>query len=189
MMLHEQTNKPDSTHMSKDLIHIGFIFLTSVVALGLFLYGWVFADLDASDRHKLQFPTSLHAAQELGEVLIRYETQSPVRLMAGHAVCYLFLQTFAIPGTIFFNLLGGALFGLSRGFVLCLVYNTLGSWFLYQLSRQYGQRVILKQFPRKLRQLSDVIDGHRRELVLYMIFLRIFPFTPNWVRTSSLWYL
>ena len=36
--------------------------------------------------------------------------------------CYS-LQTWCIPGTFIFNLLGGALFGTYTGFALCVVVN------------------------------------------------------------------
>ena len=33
---------------------------------------------------------------------------------------FLSLQTWCIPGTVFFNLLGGAIFGMKIGFPICL---------------------------------------------------------------------
>uniref|UniRef100_M4BZH0 VTT domain-containing protein n=1 Tax=Hyaloperonospora arabidopsidis (strain Emoy2) TaxID=559515 RepID=M4BZH0_HYAAE len=93
---------------------------------------------------------------------------------------YLYLQTFAIPGTVFLNLLGGALFGVALGFPLCLAYNTLGSVLMFLLSRRFGRRVVMRFFPCKLDVLRGMLEAHRDDMALYMVFLRVFPFTPNW---------
>ncbi|KAG2516797.1 hypothetical protein JM16_006197 [Phytophthora kernoviae] len=128
----------------------------------------------------LRLPTSLEAAQQLGETLQSFSERQFGSLLLAHMGCYLYLQTFAIPGTVFFNLLGGALFGVTLGFPLCLAYNTLGSVLMFLLSRHFGRRVVLHFFPKKLETLRDMLDAHRDEMSLYMIFLRVFPFTPNW---------
>lgn len=39
-------------------------------------------------------------------------------LLAGYAMVYIFMQTFAIPGTVSLSLLSGALFGVARGLIL-----------------------------------------------------------------------
>lgn len=61
---------------------------------------------------RVQFPTDLQKAQQLGEVLSQYTQDHYGAVLLGHASVYIYLQTFAIPGTVFANLLGGALFGM-----------------------------------------------------------------------------
>ncbi len=39
-------------------------------------------------------------------------------LLAGYSMVYIFMQTFAIPGTVSLSLLSGALFGVARGLIL-----------------------------------------------------------------------
>ena len=39
-------------------------------------------------------------------------------LLAGYAMVYIFMQTFAMPGTVSLSLLSGALFGVVRGLLL-----------------------------------------------------------------------
>ena len=39
-------------------------------------------------------------------------------LLVGYAMVYIFMQTFAIPGTVSLSLLSGALFGVARGLIL-----------------------------------------------------------------------
>ncbi|OQR99219.1 SNARE associated Golgi protein [Achlya hypogyna] len=169
----------------RDVISLVIIFFVSICCVASAIYYLVVDDLAPAERAAIRFPTSLSVAQELGHALMTYSQHSPGRLLIAHGLTYLFLQTWAIPGTVFINLLGGALFGLLIGFPLCLIYNTVGSCFMYGLSKNFGGALVRRQFPTKLEQLHSMIDGHRGELTLYMIFLRVFPFTPNWFINMS----
>ncbi|OQR84655.1 SNARE associated Golgi protein [Thraustotheca clavata] len=175
----------DDEMIRRDVRALVGIFIVSVTFVVFAIYYLVVDDLAPEEQAAIKFPTSLTVAQELGHALMSYAHHSPGRLLVAHGLMYLFLQTWAIPGTVFINLLGGALFGLTLGFPLCLCYNTLGSCFMYGLSRQFGGALVKRHFPAKLEQLHQMIDGHRNELTLYMIFLRIFPFTPNWFINMS----
>lgn len=53
-----------------------------------------------------------------------------------------YLQAFAIPGTIFMNVLSGALLGLKLGFALCQLHNTAGALLLYAQSKWLGKRLV-----------------------------------------------
>ncbi|KAG7375411.1 Transmembrane protein 41A [Phytophthora pseudosyringae] len=164
----------------RDVQLVGVIFLGSTALLGVMLHSLVVSALTDAEWAALRLPTSLEAAQQLGETLQSFSERQAGALLLAHMGCYLYLQTFAIPGTVFFNLLGGALFGVTLGFPLCLAYNTLGSVLMFLLSRRFGRRVVTRFFPRKLDSLRGMLDAHRDEMALYMIFLRVFPFTPNW---------
>ncbi|CEG50265.1 Predicted membrane protein [Plasmopara halstedii] len=164
----------------RDVQLVGLIFVASTLLLGVTLHSLIISSLTNDEWSMLHFPTSLETAQQLGEILQRLAERQLNSLLLAHMGCYLYLQTFAIPGTVFFNLLGGALFGVTLGFPLCLVYNTLGSIFMFLLSRHFGHRVVIRFFPHKLESLKQMLDVHRDEMTLYMIFLRVFPFTPNW---------
>ena len=39
-------------------------------------------------------------------------------MLAGFCIAYVFMQAFAVPGTLSLSLLAGALFGATRGLVL-----------------------------------------------------------------------
>ncbi|CAH0482999.1 unnamed protein product [Peronospora belbahrii] len=169
-----------SNDWHRDVQLIGVIFLVSTALLGVTLYSLVISALTDAEWAALRLPTSLESAQELEETLQNFSERQSSALLLAHMSCYLYLQTFAIPGTVFFNLLGGALFGITLGFPLCLLYNTLGSVFMFLLSRHFGRRIVMRFFPHKLDVLRRMLDAHRDEMALYMIFLRVFPFTPNW---------
>lgn len=164
----------------RDLRVLALVFLAASAALALALHSLVASALSAAEWQALPLPTSLANAQQLGETLQALTARAPARVLLAHACCYLYLQTFAIPGTVFFNLLGGALFGVAAGFPLCLAYNTLGSVLMFLLSKTFGRALVLRFFPRKLATLRTLLDAHRDELALYLVFLRVFPLTPNW---------
>ncbi|KAE8989747.1 hypothetical protein PF005_g29108 [Phytophthora fragariae] len=173
-------SSPAPQGWQRDVHLVGVIFLASTALLGVTLHSLVVSALTDAEWAALRLPTSLEAAQQLGETLQSFSERQPGSLLLAHMGCYLYLQTFAIPGTVFFNLLGGALFGVALGFPLCLAYNTLGSVLMFLLSRRFGRRVVTRFFPRKLAALRGMMDAHRDEMALYMVFLRVFPFTPNW---------
>ncbi|TDH64904.1 uncharacterized protein CCR75_006241 [Bremia lactucae] len=164
----------------RDLQLVGVVFIVTTALLGVMLHSLVISTLTDTEWLALRLPTTLEAAQELGKTLQSFSERQRGSLLLAHMGCYLYLQTFAIPGTVFFNLLGGALFGMTLGFPLCLANNTLGSVFMFLLSRRFGYRVVTHFFPQKLDRLRSILDAHRDEMALNMIFLRVFPFTPNW---------
>ena len=53
---------------------------------------------------------------------------------------YLFKQTFAIPGSVFLNLLAGAIFGLSFGFPLTCFLTACGATFCCLLAKFVGRQ-------------------------------------------------
>lgn len=176
-----------------DMAGLAAVFAVATVALGYTLQ-WTFAELPEGT---LQLPTSLEAAQRMGEALTEFTETHYWHVVAGHAAAYIYLQTFAIPGTVFVNLLGGALLGMSVGFPLCLCYNTVGSVFLYLLSARFGRKLSRRFLAKRLDEFRETLDEHvagREEQAMasgevwrggfalwtYMTFLRIFPFTPNW---------
>ncbi|CAI5735307.1 unnamed protein product [Hyaloperonospora brassicae] len=164
----------------QDVRSVGVVLSISTALLGVTLHSLVVSALLESEWEALRVPTSLEAAQELGLTLQSFAERQRGALLLAHMASYLYLQTFAIPGTIFLNLLAGALFGVALGFPLCLAYNTLGSAFMFVLSRRFGHRVVMRFFPNKLDVLRRMLEAHRDDMALYMVFLRVFPFTPNW---------
>ncbi|KAF0687927.1 Aste57867_20419 [Aphanomyces stellatus] len=181
---HTQEDKTEIV-VAYDVAMLVLIFLASLIGVAGAIYMLILYDLDEAEAAKIRFPTSLQVAQELGQELKALTEHSYGRILVAHGLLYLFLQSWAIPGTVFVNLLGGALFGLLVGFPLCLFYNTLGSCFMYGLSYRYGGKLVQKYLAARLAQMRTMIDAHRDDLTLYMIFLRIFPFSPNWFMNMS----
>ena len=51
-------------------------------------------------------------------------------LLAGYTMVYVFMQTFAVPGTLSLSLLSGALFGIVRGLLLVAGYQSASPAYL-----------------------------------------------------------
>ncbi len=58
----------------------------------------------------VKFPKTIDDAKQLGIVLSRYKDRYFFQVLGGVFVTYLFLQTFAIPGSIFLSIVSGYLF-------------------------------------------------------------------------------
>lgn len=163
------------------------IFFACTMSLAMIIYFLIISQLNDAEWSQLRFPSSLENAKQIGFVLTSFSDHAKGSVLFTHMSCYLYWQTFAIPGSIFLNLLGGALFGLWVGFPLCVMYNTIGSVAMYLLSYKFGEKIVSRFCNNRLMQLKAMIDSHTQrnecswsDLALYTIFMRIFPFTPNW---------
>ena len=58
----------------------------------------------------VKFPKTIDDAKQLGTVLSKYKDKYYAQVLGGVFVTYLFLQTFAIPGSIFLSIVSGYLF-------------------------------------------------------------------------------
>ena len=155
------------------------IFGSATAAL-VVLLSFLLQDMTAEQRALLRLPTSIEAGQNIGHALTEYKTDHFWHVVVGHAACYFYFQSFGIPGTFIFNLLAGALFGIEIAFPMCLVYNTLGSVFMYTISQRLGKRITQNFFPRRFSEFKAFVDSHKDTLLLRMISLRLLPFSPNW---------
>ena len=97
----------------------------------------------------LYFPSSLEDIRSLAGVLGVYHQQHPRYVLLLFSSAYLFkqvrwcpslwlnalLQTFAVPGSVFLNVLAGAIFGSYSGFMLCCLLTACGASLCYFLAR------------------------------------------------------
>ncbi|XP_023223260.1 transmembrane protein 41B-like [Centruroides sculpturatus] len=125
-----------------------FVFITSVFSLLMVYYR--FPELESDEIQYMKLPQNIDDAKNLGKVLSHYKDRYFFTVLGGYFVMYIFLQSFAIPGSIFLSILSGFLFPFPLAiFMVCLV-----SFFQ--------------------------VNKHRSHLLNYIIFLRITPFLPNW---------
>ena len=68
--------------------------------------------------HIVAVDSSASLASLSGQSGTRAPCTMQAALLAGYAMVYIFMQTFAIPGTVSLSLLSGALFGVVRGLLL-----------------------------------------------------------------------
>ncbi|XP_053207511.1 transmembrane protein 41A-like [Panonychus citri] len=138
-----------------------------------------------TDQHEMQsnhlkFPSNLEELQKVSQILEEYFQDNKSYVLLLFSSAYLFKQTFAIPGSVFMNLLSGALFGLQAGFTVACLLTAIGATFCYLLSNFCGKSWISRRFAGQLTVLRRKVDENRSTLIYYLLFLRLFPMTPNW---------
>ncbi|NP_001264615.1 transmembrane protein 41A isoform 1 [Gallus gallus] len=133
----------------------------------------------------LRFPSDLEELRELAEALRDYERRHRGAAVALFCAAYLYKQSFAIPGSSLLNVLAGALFGPWVGLALCSALTSVGATCCYLLSAAFGKRVVVRCFPDKVALLQGKVEENRSCLFFFLLFLRLFPMTPNWFLNLS----
>lgn len=160
-----------------------FLILVSIffaAAFIMFLVYQHFPQLSEEEREKIKIPRDMDDAKELGQVLSKYKDAFYVEVLVAYFTTYIFLQTFAIPGSIFLSILSGFLYPFPLALFLVCLCSGLGASFCYLLSYLVGRPVVYKYLTEKAVKWSQQVDRHRDHLINYIIFLRITPFLPNW---------
>lgn len=154
------------------------IFCSSACAM--FLVWKTFPPMDPVDAESFKFPKDIEDAKALGNVLSRYKEQYFLQVLAGFICVYIFLQTFAIPGSIFLSIISGFLFPFPLALFAVCFCSATGASFCYLLSYLVGRKLVKHYLPERAAQWSLKVDNHRSNLLSYILFLRITPFLPNW---------
>ncbi|XP_054710927.1 transmembrane protein 41B-like [Uloborus diversus] len=154
------------------------IFLLSIASL-FYLYTY-FPDLEEDEVHFIKLPTDIEDAKNLGKILARYKERYYYTVLSAFFITYVFLQSFAIPGSIFLSILSGFLFPFPLAIFLVCTCSSLGATFCYVLSSQLGRKIVQRFFPVRAAAWAKQVHKHHSNLLNYIIFLRITPFLPNW---------
>ncbi|XP_012728254.2 transmembrane protein 41A-B [Fundulus heteroclitus] len=135
---------------------------------------------EAVQEYRLKFPSDLESLRELAETLKFYKTENYGYVLLLFCSAYLYKQSFAIPGSSFLNMLGGAIFGPWVGLMLTCLLSTFGSTFCFLLSSTFGKQYVVYFFPEKVALLQRKVEENQSSLFFFLLFLRFFPMTPNW---------
>ncbi|XP_069479772.1 transmembrane protein 41B [Ambystoma mexicanum] len=146
----------------------------------MFLVYKHFPQLSEDERATVKVPRDMDDAKALGKVLSKYKDTHYMEVMVAYFTTYVFLQTFAIPGSIFLSILSGFLYPFPLALFLVCLCSGLGASFCYLLSYLVGRPIVYKYFTERAVNWSKQVDRHREHLINYVIFLRITPFLPNW---------
>ncbi|XP_055363333.1 transmembrane protein 41B isoform X2 [Betta splendens] len=139
-----------------------------------------FPELPDDEMEKIKIPKDMDDAKALGTVLYKYKDTYYTQVLVAYFATYVFLQTFAIPGSIFLSILSGYLYPFPLALFLVCLCSGLGASFCYMLSYLVGRPVVYKYLTERAQKWSQQVDKHRGHLINYIIFLRITPFLPNW---------
>ncbi|KAG5682572.1 hypothetical protein PVAND_011917 [Polypedilum vanderplanki] len=168
----------DELETRKSLIILAIIFISGLLAL-FYIYK-NFPRLDESERANLKIPLNIEDAKQLGRVLDRYKESYYFEVMMGICLLYLFLQTFAIPGSLFLSILLGFLFKFPIALLLICTCSAIGATLCYLLSLLLGRRLVKYYFPKRAEQWSHQVQKHKDDMLSYILFLRMTPLLPNW---------
>ena len=135
---------------------------------------------------ELSLPSSFEDACALSLSLsahLRSHPSSRLLLLLLFASVYLLKQTFSIPGSALLNIMAGFIFGVGPGVPLVAFLTAVGASGCYALSSLVGSE-LLKLAPSlaaRTHKLQLLIEAEKRAgtLFVYLLVLRVFPFTPN----------
>uniref|UniRef100_V9IK07 Transmembrane protein 41 n=1 Tax=Apis cerana TaxID=7461 RepID=V9IK07_APICE len=134
------------------ILTVSVVFITSLSAL-LYVYT-TFPKLAEDEQQHMKLPLDLEEAKNLGKLLGRYRDLYYFQVLIGLFLTYIFLQTFAIPGSIFLSILSGFLFPFPLALLLVCSCSAVGASLCYLLSSLLGRRLLFKYFPEKSKRMD-----------------------------------
>ncbi|XP_068595534.1 transmembrane protein 41B [Brachionichthys hirsutus] len=177
-----QTQK-EAQHATGGSARMSLLILVSIftcAASVMYLVYMNFPELPDDEMEKIKIPKDMDDAKALGTVLSKYKDTYYSQVLVAYFATYVFLQTFAIPGSIFLSILSGYLYPFPLALFLVCLCSGLGASFCYMLSYLVGRPVVYKYLSERAQKWAQQVDKHRAHLINYIIFLRITPFLPNW---------
>jgi len=188
--------KADEDHeLHRDLRHIAILLIISGAVVALNLLGMLFA-IPGLKSHLTSRIFNFKEIQKFAKTLSNYAHQHVVRTLTVQILLGTWVQTFMIPGATVLNMLAGNNFGMKMGLATTMFYNSLGSIFLYLISRSVGKRIVKRYLNDRVESFRKLFQSRTEtgkirgvtalNLIIYMTSLRIFPFTPNWFLNVAL---
>jgi uncharacterized membrane protein YdjX (TVP38/TMEM64 family) len=141
--------------------------------------------LDVAHEPNLHFPHNLEDLQHLAKILMLYKDSNWMYVFTLFCSAYIYKQTFIIPGSALLNVLAGALFGIHVGFPLACFLTAIGATCCYLWSYWLGKDLIEYYIPNKMKMLQEKVTRNQHRLLYYLLFLRMFPVSPNWLINLS----
>ncbi|KAG9290331.1 hypothetical protein G9A89_007062 [Geosiphon pyriformis] len=136
--------------------------------------------LPEEGRQDLAFPKTFQDVKKLYTALARKDSPDDFRTVICYVLTYIFLQSFAIPGSVMLSVLGGMLWGSLRALVLISFCAATGATICYFLSSILGQAFIKRYLSHRMEIWNKQLAEEKKNLFSYIIFLRVTPFFPNW---------
>lgn len=156
-----------------------------ILALCAACFAGLVSQMPRFKDHELQLlvsnfpPKNLQSVINMRDCLLNYASTYPVIVSVAMYTLYIIMQTFAIPGTVTLSLMSGALHGTLPGLALVSFVSTMGSSTCYALSYLFGRPIARALWLDKLEVFDKEVSKRKKELLNYMLFLRVTPFFPN----------
>ena len=107
--------------------------------------------------------------------LTGFYASHPAAVLAAFFAVYVVLTALSVPGATLMTLAAGAVFGLTRGFVLVSFASAAGATLAFLSSRYLLRDAVQKRFGDRLKGIND---GIARDGAFYLLTLRLAPVFP-----------
>jgi len=173
-----------SMSLAPRIFKMGLIFTASTFWL---YYCSTLLPASKTSAESLTFPKNFQQLHALAVLLQTYTEDHWWSVFLLFSSAYIYKQAFAIPGSVFLNILAGALYGSVFGTIITSVYAAFGASCCYLLSKQIFGVLISKYFPAKLNSIKTFINEQQKigSLFSVLLSLRFFPMSPNWLMNMS----
>lgn len=156
-------------YLSNRIALIAVLIIFGLSCLGLFAVYLSFPHMRPEERPYVKLPTSLEDAKNLGRVLSNYTDDHFLTVLLAFFLTYIFLQSFAIPGSIFLSFLSGFLFPFLLAITLVCLCSAIGASLCYLISYSVGRRLVLHYIPERVAKWKLQVCSHRTLFFSYAI--------------------
>ncbi|KJH49910.1 adenosylmethionine decarboxylase [Dictyocaulus viviparus] len=161
------------------ILHLFGLLTAFVIATFLLLFIWNLAP-PSSSAAVITLPSDINELKKLAILLQDYKDKNFLYTVILYGYTYVYKQTFAIPGSFFLNLLGGALFGVFGGSILVCILSSIGASGCFLLSAFFMRPIIDRFFSHRLIILRRKVLSERVRLFTFLVGARVLPFCPHW---------
>ncbi|XP_065654988.1 transmembrane protein 41A [Hydra vulgaris] len=134
----------------------------------------------SNSSYVFSFPSNLEQLKDIERYLKHYIDENYLIVLLLFCSGYLYKQAFAIPGSVFMNLLAGALFGLWKSVLMTSLLSAFGASLCYTLSMIFGKSILMHFFPLKVYAFQEKLKNNQDGIFFFLLCLRLFPMSPNW---------
>ncbi|MFT4582273.1 MAG: pyruvate/2-oxoglutarate dehydrogenase complex dihydrolipoamide dehydrogenase (E3) component [Gammaproteobacteria bacterium] len=111
-------------------------------------------------------------------VLTAFVAGHPLKASIGYFLSYVTITALSLPGAALLTLLGGAIFGLTWGFLLVSFASTIGATCAFLLSRYLFRTAVSQRFHSRMAAIDQ---GIAKDGAFYLFTLRLVPLFPFFI--------
>jgi len=163
----------------RSLLIVIIIFAVYAASLCLFAE-YPFGQHGEKSNPGWSIPRNLDDWKEIGSRMRSYTQENFWPSSIFYVALYIFLQTFAIPGSLMLTVIGGYLFDLGYGLFYVCLSAAIGATNCYLISAYVSKAAVECLFGARMEKWNRQLSGERKHMFNYIVFLRITPFLPNW---------
>lgn len=118
---------------------------------------------------------SLEYFQSQKNQLLEYKNNAPIEAAAIYFFAYVAITALSLPAAAIATLAGGAIFGLTQGFILVSFASTIGATLAFLIARILFRDSLEKKFSQAFKRINT---GVEKEGAFYLFGLRLVPVFP-----------